>query len=63
MSNRLSSGEAIVVFSVMLLELLYLPLGLVAAITVVRVSSLHTRPALATLNVCCSIASCIVVRS
>lgn len=35
----------------------YLPLGLVTANTDVRVLSLHTRPALATLSVCCSMAS------
>lgn len=34
----------------------YLPLGLVAAMMVVRVFSVVTSPALATLSVCCSIA-------
>ena len=41
----------------------YLPLGFVAAIIVVRVFNLQTKPALATDNVCCSIASCMVARS
>ena len=35
----------------------YFPFGFAAAIIEQRVCSLHTRPALATLNVCCSIAS------
>ena len=63
MSKRDSSGEASATLTLMLWSASYWPLGLVAAMMVVRVLSLHTRPALATLSVCCSIASWMLPRS
>mmetsp|Transcript_28488 Transcript_28488/g.79666 ORF Transcript_28488/g.79666 Transcript_28488/m.79666 type:complete len:223 (-) Transcript_28488:383-1051(-) len=64
-SKRLRSGLEMPVFTDMdSLGSYSLPaLGFVAASTLVRVFRVHTSPALATDNDCCSIASWIVVRS
>mmetsp|Transcript_1662 Transcript_1662/g.6607 ORF Transcript_1662/g.6607 Transcript_1662/m.6607 type:complete len:206 (+) Transcript_1662:406-1023(+) len=63
-SNLLNNGGANPVFTARLDPISNCPpFGFVAPITVVRVRSVVTMPALATLSVCCSIASCIVARS
>jgi hypothetical protein len=63
MSNRLNNGPANAAFTANGMVGSNFPLGFVAAKTDVRVFSLHTRPALATLIVCCSMASCMTVLS
>ena len=63
MSNRLNNGPANAAFTANGIVGSNFPLGFVAAKTDVRVFSLHTRPALATLIVCCSMASCMTVLS
>mmetsp|Transcript_59047 Transcript_59047/g.71080 ORF Transcript_59047/g.71080 Transcript_59047/m.71080 type:complete len:204 (+) Transcript_59047:833-1444(+) len=63
-SKRERRGASIPVFpTISLFPSKRPPLGFATAITVVRQLSLHTIPALAIERVCCSIASCIVVRS
>jgi hypothetical protein len=56
----LSKGEAIAVFVLMSAVISYVPLGLQQARTVALVFSFTTRPAFATLMLCCSMASWIV---
>jgi hypothetical protein len=63
MSNLLKSGAANAALTASGMLGSNFPLGFVAASTDVRVFNLQTRPALATLMVCCSIASWITVRS
>ena len=62
-SKRLSNGDAMLVFTETSSDMSYFPLGLVAAMTVVRVFNEHTMPAFATERDCCSMASWIVARS
>ena len=58
--HLLSSGDAMAVFVLMSAETSYVPLGLQQANTVALVFSFTTKPALATLMLCCSIASWMV---
>lgn len=62
-SKRLNSGGGSDVFTERSALRSYLPRGFVTAMTVARALSLQTRPALATLSVCCSMASWIAARS